>query len=415
MTPAPGCDARPAAARTSSGCDGGCCLVASPFRAVAGHGTATGWHNRYDMEAVLGPLLPLFERERAAGRALALGILVHTAGSTYRKPGALILIAADGDYAGLISGGCLEGDLREHALRVIADGHAHAVSYDLRGPDELLWGLGLGCEGRMRILLTRVGPQNDYQPLTYLGEALNAHRPAAVGLVCDSGEPQVPLGTLALPLAAGPGLHPLLASATIQEALAAVARGSKSAWLHADSGAFELFMVPLALPPRVLVLGAGADVAPLVDFAVRLNWRVTVADHRAAYASAAHFPRAQVVHARADELAARVPLADYTAAIVMSHHRASDLAYLRLLAATDIPYVGLLGPPQRRDRLLAELGPEARTLEPRLHAPVGLPLGGRTPEDVALAIVCEVQAFVQGRLAQASGALAALPRVAGAD
>ncbi len=86
-------------------------------------------------------------------------------GSTYRKPGALILIAADGDYAGLISGGCLEGDLREHARAVIATGAAREVRYDMRGSDDLLWGLGLGCEGAMQILLLRAGPDNDWQPL----------------------------------------------------------------------------------------------------------------------------------------------------------------------------------------------------------------------------------------------------------
>jgi xanthine/CO dehydrogenase XdhC/CoxF family maturation factor len=104
------------------------------------------------VEASLGPPLPLFERERVAGGALALGVLVRTAGSTYRKPGALILIAANGDYAGLISGGCLEGDLAEHALAVIKSGAAREVHYDMRGTEDLLWGLGVGCEGEMRIL-----------------------------------------------------------------------------------------------------------------------------------------------------------------------------------------------------------------------------------------------------------------------
>ncbi|MGB9331620.1 MAG: XdhC family protein, partial [Steroidobacteraceae bacterium] len=151
------------------------------------------------MEATLGPLLPLFERERRAGRALAVGVLVHTRGSTYQKPGALILIAADGDYAGLISGGCLEGDLREHALTVIASGEARCVQYDLSGPDELLWGMGLGCEGAMRILLLRAGPENDWQPLSYLAQALRTHTPAAVGVVCDSARAELPVGSLALP------------------------------------------------------------------------------------------------------------------------------------------------------------------------------------------------------------------------
>ena len=116
------------------------------------------------MESLLGPLLPLFERERAAGRALALGLLVATAGSTYRKAGALMLIAHDGDSAGLLSGGCLEGDLGEYSRSVIDTGKARIVSYDMRGGDDVIWGLGLGCEGAMNILLLGPDPKTGGSP-----------------------------------------------------------------------------------------------------------------------------------------------------------------------------------------------------------------------------------------------------------
>src|ERR1700738_2320813 len=137
------------------------------------------------MESLLAPLLPLFERERAAGRAVALGLLVETAGSTYRKPGALMLIAANGDSAGLLSGGCLEGDLAEYARSVIDTGEAQVVTYDLRGGDDLVWGLGLGCEGAMHILLMRVGPENEWQPLAHLARCLTQYQPTAVGIVVE--------------------------------------------------------------------------------------------------------------------------------------------------------------------------------------------------------------------------------------
>jgi xanthine/CO dehydrogenase XdhC/CoxF family maturation factor len=365
------------------------------------------------VEATLGPLLPLFERERRAGRALALGVLVHTRGSTYQKPGALILIAADGDYAGLLSGGCLEGDLREHALAVIASGEARSVQYDLSGPDELLWGMGLGCEGAMRILLLRAGPENDWQPLSYLAQALRTHTPAAVGVVCDSARPELPVGSLALPGAVSARTGPLGAHA-VQSALARAAAVRQSAWVHAEGPAFDLFVLPLNLPPRILLLGAGPDAVPLVDFAARLNWKVTLLDHRAAYADAAHFPAAeQVLQAHPEELAAAVDLGSFCAAVVMSHHLSSDLAYLRALARAPIPYVGLLGPAARREKLLGDLGSDALKLRGRLHAPVGLPLGGRTPESIALAIIAELHAFVHTRaprtVAAAAAAAAGVP------
>ena len=347
------------------------------------------------MEATLGPLLPLYQRERAAGRAVALGILVRTVGSTYRKPGALIVIADDGAYAGLISGGCLEGDLREHARTVIASGAARNVHYDARTADDLLWGLGLGCEGAMQILLLQAGPANDWQPLTHLAAALEAHAPTAIGVVVESSRPDVVVGAVVPPGDGVPaaGLEGPLAAPAVRELLRSAAAQGETAWLEQPS--WKLFVLPLALPPRVLLLGAGPDAVPVVDLAVRLGWKITLVDHREAYADRRHFPAAQrVLLARPEQLPEVLDLAEFTAAIVMSHHLTSDLAYLRRLAPSKIPYVGLLGPAVRRQRLLAELGTDARLLQGRLHAPVGLPLGGRSPESIALAIVAQLHAFV---------------------
>jgi xanthine dehydrogenase accessory factor len=344
------------------------------------------------MEAALGPLLPLFERERTAGRAVALGILVQTDGSTYRKPGALILIAANGDYAGLISGGCLEGDLREHAQSVIEEGAARSVRYDMRGSDDLLWGLGLGCEGAMQILLLQVGPASRWQPLAHLESALAAHRPTALGVLVESRRPDLLLGALVLP-----GAIPApLPAADTEAVLARAASDGEAQWLRGED--WQMFVLPLSLPPRILLLGAGPDALPVVDFAARLGWKVTLADHRSAYAVAAHFPAAErVLLSRPDALPEHLDFDHYAAAVVMSHHLPSDFAYLRVLAGARIPYVGLLGPAVRRERLLHELGDLRRRLEGRLHAPVGLPIGGRTPESIALAIVAQIHAFVHAR------------------
>jgi xanthine dehydrogenase accessory factor len=347
------------------------------------------------MEASLAPLLPLYERERALGRALALGVLAHTEGSTYRKPGALMLIAANGEYAGLLSGGCLEGDLREHARAVIATGTACPVRYDLRGPEDDLWGLGLGCEGAMQILLLRVGPENDWQPIAEFSHALATHNHTAIGVVVESRGGKVPLGSLVLPEQSSTALPAELRSPAVTAALTRARLERSIDWVDGEHGSWKLFVLPLALPPRILLLGAGPDAAPVVDFAALLDWKVTLADHRAAYAVPGHFPAAErVVYGRPDELSAHLDLRSFSAAVVMSHHLTSDLAYLRVLALADVPYIGLLGPAARREKLLAQLGPLAERLQPRLHAPVGLRLGGRAPQSVALAIVAELHGFL---------------------
>jgi len=335
------------------------------------------------VESLLGPLLPLFERERAAGRAMALGLLVETAGSTYRKPGALMLIAANGDSAGLLSGGCLEGDLAEYARSVIETGTARLVTYDMRGGDDLVWGLGLGCEGAMHILLMRVGNDNGWQPMDHLLQALTEHRPTAVGIVVESDRPDSPPGTV------------VLRGAEVDSALVAAASSGRAGWLESGSSRCKVFALPLSLPPRLLLLGAGPDAAPVVDFAARLNWKVTLVDHRPAYADRSHFPLAQgVFQVQPDELLSVVDPSQFSAAVVMSHHLTSDLKYLRALAATEIPYIGLLGPAPRREKLLADLESDADRIRLRLHAPVGLPLGGRSPESIALSIVAQIHAFV---------------------
>ena len=351
-----------------------------------------------------------------------MGVLVHTAGSTYRKPGALMLIAANGDYSGLLSGGCLEGDLRQHAHSVIETGEPRIVSYDLFGPDDLLWGLGLGCEGAMRILLMRAGPDRDWQPLTHLARSLESRTPTAVGIVLESTWPELPIGAVTLPSgASSPSAFPdtlsaqahgTLTGTKVQAALVEAARTGRVGWVEGNSPSWKLFALPLSLPPKLLVLGAGPDAAPIVEFAARVNWKTTVVDHRPAYADPSHFPSAErVLLGRPEELARTIELAQvssalahgssglaqFSAAVVMSHHLPSDLNYLSALSETTIPYIGLLGPAPRREKLLGDLGDErAQKLRARVHAPVGLALGGRSPESIALSIVAEIHAFLHG-------------------
>lgn len=336
------------------------------------------------MESFLNPLLPLFAREQQAGRDVALAINLHTAGSTYSKPGALLLIAADGEYAGLLSGGCLEGDLRQRATSVIDTGEPCRIGYDMRGPDDLLWGLGAGCEGAMDIFMLRVGRANDWQPLRRLAEAQRTGVRAAVGIVVtaqagaahQSGD-VVPLDAAAF----GP---------------------DHAGWLPEQAGQ-QIFALSPSLPPRLLLLGAGPDAVPVVQFARQLGWDVTLYDHRPAYAASGRFPdAAHVIQDRPERLrlalqAHGLQVDDYSAVVVMSHHLESDAAYLRALAETRVPYVGLLGPAPRRERLRSMLGATATLLDARLRSPVGLDLGGRSAAAIALSIVAEIQAFLHQR------------------
>jgi len=342
-------------------------------------------------------LLPLFDRARGSDEPLVLATVIRTGGSTYAKPGAQMLIAADGEYAGLLSGGCLEGDLREHARDVARTGDARIVSYDLRSTTDQLFGLGAGCEGAMDILLTRVGPADDgWQPLTFLESAYRRGDTARVAFVTASRNLAIAVGT-SFP---ADGDFPAFIDADetlhrLHEHARNAADNRVTALPDID---VEIFVAALAPAPRILLLGGGPDARPVTTLGGFLGWRVTVVDHRATYLAPARFaPGTELVESRAADVAGAVTLDDYVAAVVMSHHLDSDLAYLRALAASRVPYVGLLGPAARREKLLADLGADAERLRARLRAPVGLDIGGRAPESIALSIVGEVHAVLAGR------------------
>ena len=330
----------------------------------------------------------LLERGLPAARC-ALATVVSTAGSTYRKPGARMLIMSDGTYLGLLSGGCLEADLKLHAQEVIESGMARVVEYDMRGPDDILFGIGAGCEGAMRVLLE---PAHASSPAAAALSA--AGRMTATGsstcLVCVHESSELPLGTHSMA-----SLPPLLAAAaetSLQEA------SSRELSTLRDGARLRAFVQFLAPPPSLLVCGAGPDAEPVVAQARSMGWRVCVVDHRPAYADARRFAGAAVLLADANRLHEVVDLERWHAAVVMSHHLASDVAYLRALsAARTPPYVGLLGPAARRRRIAEELGASAEGLRGRLRGPVGLDIGAVTPEAIALAIVGQVHAVLADR------------------
>jgi xanthine dehydrogenase accessory factor len=350
------------------------------------------------MQSSIAALLPLFESERQAGRAAVLAVVTKTEGSTYGKAGSLLLIAADGRFAGLISGGCLEGDLREHARAVAGGGAPRTVSYDMRGPDDLLFGLGAGCEGAMDVFLLPVGPASSWQPLAGFAAAAMRGAPAAAAIVVESGDATVPSGSVILADGAVSGAdRPASSRTRLAEAARDAMRRGEAGWTDSVPG-LRAFVAVLALPPRILLLGAGPDARPVHELARFLGWQVTLVDHRAAYATRERFPNAErVLCARPSDALALPELEQFDAAVVMSHHLPTDLGWLRLVARTAIPYVGLLGPAARRERLMADLGEDAAALQGRLRAPIGLDIGGRAPESIALSIVAEIHAALEGR------------------
>jgi len=342
-------------------------------------------------------IIESFEAWRQARRRLVLATVTETAGSTYSKAGHRIVITETGDYQGLVSGGCLEGDLASHARAVGETGEARLVTYDLRGDDEELFGLGIGCDGLLRILLQPLEPDAGYEPFATLARLQLEGLPARYAVVIESGHAALKPGAtliaaarersaIGVPASAEPVLESALPPDTPETGTALETVALEGYTLRLLAGRTR----PL---PRLLVLGAGLDALPLIRMAEQLGWLVTVADHRPAnFARTALRGAARTVCAPAGELAAELDLATFDAAVVMSHHLASDRAYLGQLAASPVPYIGLLGPAARKARLLGELGAAATALAGRLHGPAGLDLPARSPEAIAIAILAQILA-----------------------
>ena len=344
-------------------------------------------------------IIETFEGWRAERIPAVLATVYETLGSTYSKAGQRIVIAGDGRYQGLVSGGCLEGDLAERARSVIATNEAASVTYDMRDDADDVFGLGVGCNGLIRILLQPLTAGNGYEPFRTLGELMLAHERVVTATIIESADAaQKPGATIICrrgqePQAFG---ESTLAPHILSRCEQILTSGAAS--LERFDGSSVLY-APLSSVPRLLILGAGLDAVPLVNMAAELGWWTEVCDHRPAYLERGDLVRAdRVQHVDPRALSADVDLTGFDAAIVMSHHLVTDCSYLRELAAIETPYIGVLGPRDRKHRLLSELGSVAHNLERRLRGPIGLDIGARSPETIALSILAELQGVLAGSL-----------------
>jgi xanthine dehydrogenase accessory factor len=317
----------------------------------------------------LSDLLDAAEGMAARGEPMALATVVATRGSTYRRAGARLLIPAEGEPIGNISGGCLEGDVARIGREVLASGEPRTVEFDMTADDDAVWGYGLGCNGAIELFV---------EPTGGALESVAALR---------SGQGSC----LVIPLT-GPdaGLHLL-------EADGAAAAALRDGNPRVEEVAGErIYYEPLLPPLLLLVCGAGHDAIPLVRQASELGWRVVVVDVRKALLTPERFPGAAEFASPDPDAAAEALAPDTrTAVVVMSHNYLRDIGYLRSFLDQPLGYLGMLGPRGRTEQMLAQIGrPEAIG---QLHAPAGLDIGAEGAEEVAHAVITEILAVLHER------------------
>jgi xanthine dehydrogenase accessory factor len=300
-----------------------------------------------------------------------LATIITTAGSSYRKPGAMMMINELGQYYGLLSGGCLESDIMRQARRCWDDGRSRIIKYDMREEEDLAWQLGIGCGGMVEILLQTVSADNQYLGLDLVHERLRQNLTTGYCLLVNNEAP-----------------HNWLV--TNEEHVHALKLGLR----QEEQG--KVFTQVLRPVPCLAVFGGGVDARPVVAIAVQLGWQVILVDPRSAYAREGYFNGvSQIIRQALSELTEAPWLQSLDAALVLTHNVKLDGEALTLLQHSSSRYVGLLGPRHRTQRVLKQAQLSLCDLHYPLANPVGLRLGGELPESIALSMLAETHAFLE--------------------
>ena len=340
-------------------------------------------------------LIWAFESWQLTGKPMVLATVYDTKGSTYSKAGHRILISSDLDYQGLVSGGCLEGDLAERASAVIAVNEPTTITYDMRDDADDLWGLGIGCNGLIRVFLQPLMANDGYEPFLQIAKYLRMPVSVVVATVI-AGKPGTPIAGTTL----------IWDESDVEsDALKRLVPGCQAARtvgktiLKTEEDGLTVLYSPLQPLRKLLVLGAGLDALPVVNMAAELGWRVTIADHRPAYLEKGVFALAErTALIDPERMSQDLVPSSFDAVVVMSHHLITDQIYLMQLADAELSYLGVLGPVARKNRLLDSLGAVGDSLRDQLRGPVGIDIGADEPESIALSLLAEIHATLAGKL-----------------
>jgi xanthine/CO dehydrogenase XdhC/CoxF family maturation factor len=351
----------------------------------------------------------IFKALRELSEPSVLATLVGVEGSTYRKAGARMLFGTTGSTLGCVSAGCLEADVQARVQQVLESGEPLLVRYDMGVELDLVWGTGMGCDGRAQVLLEPILPGRLAPWIHFCGQQLDRRRSCVLATVLAVEGEAMPysLGDRfafddhshhgLLPIDAGLSVALSRASAQVLETDQCLRQG-----FPVPGGQVELLIEPLRPPVALWIFGAGENARPLARMAKQLGWFVGILDHRPALATPERFPEADRVSAgRPSELIDAIPLDGRSAAVVLSHVYDRDREALESFLSRGAAFVGLQGNRKRSEKLLAELEAAGRGLaeeaRERLFYPMGLDLGAEAPEGIALSVLAEVQAVLAGR------------------
>lgn len=342
-------------------------------------------------------IVEVFEQVDFTQRKAALATVVWVEGSSYRRPGARMLITDDGRWEGAISGGCLEGDALRKARQVMLDQEPIVVTYDTMDDGANSFGVGLGCNGIIDVLIEPIDPASPQNPITLLKEFTQTRDVRVLATVLKSSNSPLQPGHRFTLTETRKELIPDWLLPDMQEVYS-LGKPLTNVYTTPEGQQAEIFIERIDPGIELVIFGAGYDVVPVAKLARDLGWQVTVTDDCIAHLAPKRFPVATcVLHADREAVLDKLTLTNRTAAVLMSHNFNYDRAVLQALLATDVPYIGMLGPRKRFDKMQAEFEKDGLHFSPaafsRVHAPIGLDLGAETPDEIALSIMAEIKAF----------------------
>ena len=357
-------------------------------------------------------IINAYEIAKANEIACVLATVVHVDGSSYRRAGARMLVDMYGQMTGAISGGCLEGDALNKALFALQVAENKLVSYDTSDESDAVIGVQLGCNGIIQVLFEPIHFENPANPVELLKKAKSIATESIITTFFNLKRSEKQIGTSVVFGNNGLSLLGQITLPDLEKVIqkdVAEAYESKASQFRAYISADKIhnaFHAYNAITPKLILIGAGNDAQILASMADTLGWEIYIADGRHTHATSDRFmPSCSVKVSKPESVLDVVEISEHTYFVLMSHNYNYDLAVLRAIIQTDKnPYVGILGPKVKYDRMLGELNEQGIVPKPEqlaaIHAPVGLDIGAETSSEIALSILAEIQQFKTKSLGQ---------------
>lgn len=319
---------------------------------------------------------------------VALASVVSVEASAYRRIGARMLVRSNGMWTGGISGGCLEGDALKQSLNAIYKNESSIIVYDTMEDDNNQIGVGLGCNGRIEVLLTPIDPNDPNNEIELLRSILNAENPSIIAKVI-SGDKELLAKSKLVNHQDDPLQFLDINNSELKRSIQTVLQKKSPRIFDLKSGEENIKVLLEFIRPetRLIIVGDNYDVNAMANVAHTLGWEIWVVG-RLKKLSKELVGKVKRVISFEDHK--KVKTHDYTAVVLMSHDYKWDMTILQHFLNESPPYIGMLGPKKRFEKMDKELSDFDLASIDFIHSPTGLEIGAESPEEISHSIASEI-------------------------